>query len=438
MKMKTNKLLREFWILFGICFLISFLLLIFLPITFVPSPLTGFLFGFSLCFPLFLLLAYLYYRTEKLEKGKLLLKVKSSPLDVMGKKNKKYFYVVCIIMTISACVIAYISFSSFPYFLLLAVSITIFPLILKIKGTYEFYEKGIRFRVRFMPWKDFKSYKKEGNKIILIADIKHFWEKLWKGNLYFGDKNGKIEKCLERKIKKGKLKRINMAKLTLKYLPLAWVAVLLTSLTFEITKVLGIDLDAIKDVLGISSTWTLALLIYDTFQLVTVLFLLYLLRKEVSFKEIGFRRAHLKYYFFALIFLLIVQFIWDASEFIVNKIGLPMLWWNGENVAPIKTLSDFLILLIFPVFFCSVLEEVLYRGYILTATLQRLDPKLAFLINSLIFASIHYAYGPGTMLFIFFWNFIPCWLYFKSKSIYPSILFHSANNLIGYVILPLL
>jgi len=136
-----------------------------------------------------------------------------------------------------------------------------------------------------------------------------------------------------------------MGKLSLKYLPLAWVAVLLTSLTFKITKVLGIDLDAIKDALGISSTWTFALPIYDTFQLITVLFLLYLLRKEVSFQEIGFRRAQPRYYFFALGFLLIVQFIWDASEFIVNKIGLPMLWWGGEHVAPIKTLSDFLILL---------------------------------------------------------------------------------------------
>jgi len=228
-----------------------------------------------------------------------------------------------------------------------------------------------------------------------------------------------------------------MAKLSLKYLPLAWVAVALTSLTLGIVKSLGIDLDSIRSSLGISSPWTFALPIYDTFQLITVLILLHLLRKEVPLKEIGFRNTQLKYYLYALGFILIVQFIWDVSEFIVNKIGLPMLWWGGEHVAPIKTLSDFLILLIFPTFFCSTLEEILYRGYLLTATLQRFDPKIAFLINSLIFASIHYAYGPGVMLFIFFWNFIPCWLYFKSKSIYPSILFHSVNNLIGYVILPL-
>lgn len=230
-----------------------------------------------------------------------------------------------------------------------------------------------------------------------------------------------------------------MRRIPIKYLPLAWVAALSTSLTIVLLKIFGIDFSALASSLNLSSSWTLALPIYDTFQLIIVLILLHLLRKEgISLKEVGFKKPHFKYYVFALIPLLIVQFIWDASEFIVNQFGMQMLWWGGENIAPIKTFQDFLILLIFPAFFCSPLEEILYRGYLLKAMLQKMDVKTAFAINSLIFASIHYAYGPGTMLFIFFWNFIPCWLYYKSKSIYPGILFHSANNLIGYVILPLL
>ena len=90
--MKTNKLIRVFEIplFIGIVASISFLLLIFSPRTFVSSALTGFLFGFSLCFLLFLLLVCLYYRTEKFEKDKLLLKVKSSPLDTTAKKWKNY------------------------------------------------------------------------------------------------------------------------------------------------------------------------------------------------------------------------------------------------------------------------------------------------------------------------------------------------------------
>jgi len=32
--------------------------------------------------------------------------------------------------------------------------------------------------------------------------------------------------------------------------------------------------------------------------------------------------------------------------------------------------------------------------------MQRAGVKKAFIVNSLIFASTHYAFGPGTMLFI--------------------------------------
>jgi len=70
-----------------------------------------------------------------------------------------------------------------------------------VKTNYEFYEKGIRIRARFMPWKDFKGYKKEGDEIVLIADRKYFWERLWKDNLHFKDKNGKIEKVVKMNLK---------------------------------------------------------------------------------------------------------------------------------------------------------------------------------------------------------------------------------------------
>ena len=113
------------------------------------------------------------------------------------------------------------------------------------------------------------------------------------------------------------------------------------------------------------------------------------------------------------------------------------MWWSKETPLAIKTPSDFVVLFTCPVILCATLEEVLYRGYILTAIMQRVSVKKAFIVNSLIFASIHYAFGPGTMLFILIWTFIPCWLYFKSRSIYPSILFHSVNNLLAYVVLPL-
>jgi len=229
--------------------------------------------------------------------------------------------------------------------------------------------------------------------------------------------------------------------LTLKYVPLAWVAVLLTSLTIKLLMIIGIDLHTLATILNLSTTWLPSLIIYDSYQLVVVLLLIYLLRKMgVSLGDIGFKSTRKRYYVFAAILILVLasSVLWGFCDYIVSLLGLSM-WWSKEPGTMIKTLSDLLVLSVCPVFLCSPLEEILYRGYLLTATLQRVRRVwLAFTINALVFASIHYAFGPGVMLFILLWTYIPCWLYYKSGSIYPSILFHSLNNLLAYVALPLL
>lgn len=225
--------------------------------------------------------------------------------------------------------------------------------------------------------------------------------------------------------------------LPLRYLPLAWAAVLLTSLTAKALVVVGIDLHGLAKFLNLTSLWTLSLVVYTAYQLVTVLILFYLLKRVGATPEdIGFRSASKKYYVLALLLVPASPLIWAFCDFAVGQLGLSM-WWSEETPLAIKTPSDFIALLVCPVFLCATLEEVLYRGYILTATMQRANAKTAFFINSLIFASIHYAFGLGTMLYIFLWTFVLCWLYLKSKSIYPSMLFHSANNLLAYVVLPL-
>ncbi len=229
-------------------------------------------------------------------------------------------------------------------------------------------------------------------------------------------------------------------KVKLRYLPLAWAAVLLTNLTVAVLNILGINISELCHLFHLSVPWTLALPIYDAYQLLIVALLLTLLKRDgVDLKDIGFKGTPIKYYFVALAPLVIIQYLWNFSAMISSKLGLTMLWWGNSNIiAPIKTPQDVLILSVFPTFLCSPLEEILYRGYLLKALMERLNVGLTLILDSIIFASIHYAYGPGVMIFIFFWTFIPSLLYLKTESVYPSILFHSANNLIAYLIIPLM
>jgi len=61
-----------------------------------------------------------------------------------------------------------------------------------------------------------------------------------------------------------------------------------------------------------------------------------------------------------------------------------------------------------------------------------------FVLTSLIFASIHCLAGPGFMLYIFLGTFISSFLFWKFGNIYLCILLHSANTLIGEIVIPLL
>ena len=77
----------------------------------------------------------------------------------------------------------------------------------------------------------------------------------------------------------------------LKYLPLTWVAVLLTGLTIT-TVAMKVNLHDLAKLLNLTSTWSLSLIIYSTYQLIVVLLLVYLLKRiGIAMRNIGFRRT---------------------------------------------------------------------------------------------------------------------------------------------------
>jgi hypothetical protein len=98
---------------------------------------------------------------------------------------------------------------------------------------------------------------------------------------------------------------------------------------------------------------------------------------------------------------------------------------------------DFSLLLAGAVILAPLLEEILYRGYVLTALRERMRTFSALVLASLIFTSVHATIGPGIMVFIFFWAFIPSLLFLRFGNLYPSMLMHALNNLIAYILIPL-
>ncbi len=115
------------------------------------------------------------------------------------------------------------------------------------------------------------------------------------------------------------------------------------------------------------------------------------------------------------------------------------LFWGGNDTFNFTSGLDIVVVLIATVLIAPIAEEIIFRGYLLTSFLEKGYKKVtAIVLATLIFASVHIFFGPGFILYIMLWTLIPTYLYLKFKSLYPAILFHGLNNVVAYLIVPLL
>lgn len=79
-----------------------------------------------------------------------------------------------------------------------------------------------------------------------------------------------------------------------------------------------------------------------------------------------------------------------------------------------------------------ILEELLFRGIILDGLLKKYSPLISILISSLLFGIVHlnpWSFINGLIIGIF-----SGWVYFRTKSVLPSIIIHASANLSGFLI----
>lgn len=181
------------------------------------------------------------------------------------------------------------------------------------------------------------------------------------------------------------------------------------------------------------------LLTQGTLQLIGVLIFLYLIKKR-TFKKL-LKKTHVKWFVFA--FLLGVSFVFIQSplKWIYNLLfgtdyyiayrfdGLPN--FNNINI-------------IAGVILVPIGEELFFREYIQKNLQKKTNAVVAVLAASLLFALIHSPYlnlifeasNEDWHLFYLtlFGGLIAGFLYIKSKSIGPPIVFHSCWNLMVFIV----
>ncbi|HAU39731.1 MAG: hypothetical protein UV80_C0002G0227 [Candidatus Peregrinibacteria bacterium GW2011_GWF2_43_17] len=163
------------------------------------------------------------------------------------------------------------------------------------------------------------------------------------------------------------------------------------------------------------------------------LFAIVFIRKGFKWRFFGFETVGVKvaikyillgYFMYWIVMMVItnlmIEFDVQLPGFETQETHMPLM---GESQIE-WIISALIIILVAPIF-----EEIFFRGFIFKTLIERSKTWIAFLISGAIFAGIHLEFGTFMPLFIL--GLILNWIFFKTKSIYPGILFHIINNAIA-------
>lgn len=161
---------------------------------------------------------------------------------------------------------------------------------------------------------------------------------------------------------------------------------------------------------------------------ITLVFFIYIKKKKVSLKDIGFDFPKIKWILFALLLSFVVIALGGiASKFLAELLGLKS---SGlESFKSITSDKMWLNILNFKLFFAILIpfaEEVYFRGIIFRYLRQENRFLASGIVSALIFSMIHF--NPATIPFTFLLGFLSAYIYEKSNSIYAPFFVHMGVN----------
>jgi membrane protease YdiL (CAAX protease family) len=236
--------------------------------------------------------------------------------------------------------------------------------------------------------------------------------------------------------------------LRLEWLPLAWLRTGMLALTvYALFPLLRLNLRKVASRIKLGELHVYYLII-ALWSVVTVAILFYLMGANgIPLETLGFRGGlSLEGMLYAIGGVIVGGLLYPVVQRLMEALGWGMVWQRREDRDWFPRTSDYLntkrglVAMVIVVVICiPILEEIIYRGYVFTALRQNLDSLfVVFVLTSLIFASIHCLAGPGFMLLIFLGTFVMSFAYWKTSSLYPCILMHALNTLMGEIVFPLL
>jgi len=119
----------------------------------------------------------------------------------------------------------------------------------------------------------------------------------------------------------------------------------------------------------------------------------------------------------------------SISGVVLNRPNVP------EWIATAFATVDYKYLFLFGLVVCGpVLEEALYRGYLLRAALEsKLHPSAAIVLVSALWALTHLQYDLYDMFWVFILGILLAYSRFRTGSVFPAVTIHCVWNAAAYI-----
>ena len=151
----------------------------------------------------------------------------------------------------------------------------------------------------------------------------------------------------------------------------------------------------------------------------------------VSWRTLGFRRVSGVHLF--LLPPIVVALSWGFDmgyTLLVSSVGAEALIPEQETIEEIFGEDTFKPLIYFNVnVLAPVMEEVLFRGFMLAGLALTLGRVSGLIISSALFAAVHLDMDLMPPIFVF--GMLIAWLYIRTGSLWPPIAAHALNNVIA-------
>jgi len=159
-------------------------------------------------------------------------------------------------------------------------------------------------------------------------------------------------------------------------------------------------------------------------------------REGGGLKSLGFDRLRWRYLGYALLFVIISNMILRFLQSIVEYIGLSISTDVEEIVAQAGDYTGWWLAVSITAGIC---EETAFRGYLLTRAkaVTRRGWTIPVILSVMAFGAGHLYQGWGGLILISIYGLMFCWLYIKTRSLWPAIIAHFIQDFMAIYILKL-